>query len=77
MIHIACGHYHSVAISEEGEIYLWGTFSTEIAPLVTPTLIPLENERVTFCTCNADSVLLLTGANNIRSMGGFFFFIVY
>lgn len=63
IVHIACGYQHSIALSDDGEVYFWGTFHVDIEPVRKPKLIPLENEKIVTCTCSSDSVLLLAGKN--------------
>lgn len=73
VVHIACGYQHSIALSGEGAVYFWGTFSVDIEPVKTPIKIKVENEKIIYCTCSSDSVLLLSGTILILKSFLFFF----
>ena len=70
IIEIACGYQHSAALTETGQLYFWGSFLASDAPPQPPTLIPLGDVRAVSCTCNSDSVLVLTGMYKRRELEG-------
>jgi alpha-tubulin suppressor-like RCC1 family protein len=64
---IACGNSHSVAVTDNDEVYVWGSncyYQLSIVHYKTPDLVRspfLEGKRISRVACGANFTTLLTG----------------
>lgn len=77
IVHVACGKYHSAAVSSDGDVYAWGLESSGQLGLGsartrahTPTKVEaLSGKGVTQLSCGMYHTLALTAAGEVYSCG--------
>jgi alpha-tubulin suppressor-like RCC1 family protein len=77
IVHVACGKYHSAAVSSDGDVYVWGLESSGQLGLGsartkahTPTKVEaLSGKGVTQLSCGMYHTLALTAAGEVYSCG--------
>jgi alpha-tubulin suppressor-like RCC1 family protein len=76
IIDVACGRNHSLALTENGEVYTWGKKksgedmeSCEILMDLSPRKLNISNEKVKAVSCGAGHSLALTENGHVYSWG--------
>lgn len=70
---VACGHRHSIALTDDGDCYLWGWSSEAGGPILSP--MPLDigprgsDANVTSVSCAADVSLFLLDDGTVWALG--------
>ncbi|XP_070212798.1 uncharacterized protein [Littorina saxatilis] len=80
--HISCGASHTVAITESGEVYVWGNGNSgqlgcgDQQPRWQPTAMTLsipKGSRVRTCACGSRHTMLLLDNGHVYSVGNNFY----